>query len=150
MDTVIRGLFVYLFLLIVLRLSGKRSLSQMTTFDFVLTLILSETVQQAMIDNDNSLTNGALLVITLIGFDILLSQAKRRYPAVAKLIDSTPVVIIKEGEILKGSMDGERVSEEDILEAARENQGISRLNLIDYAVVEENGHITIIPKRRAR
>lgn len=146
MDAVIRGIVIYVFLMVVLRISGKRSLSSMNTFDFVLVLILSETVQQAMIDNDNSMTNAALLVTTLIGIDILLSYLKRRFPHLGKALDSTPVVIIKEGELLKDRMRGERVDEEDILSSAREHEGISRLDEIDYAVVEQNGSITIMPK----
>jgi uncharacterized membrane protein YcaP (DUF421 family) len=146
MDTVIRGLCVYLFLLIVLRISGKRSLSSMTPFDFVLVLILSETVQQAMIDNDSSLTNAMLLVVTLIGFDILLSILKMKIPALGRAIDSTAVVIMKQGEMERGSMKAERLDEDDILSAARAQEGISRLDQIDYAVVEQDGSITVVPK----
>lgn len=148
MDSVIRGICVYLFLLIVLRISGKRSVASMTPFDFVLVLILSETVQQAMIDNDNSITNAVLLVLTLIGFDILLSVLKGKYPALARTIDSTPVLVIKEGKLVRSSMKAERVDEDDILAAARTHQGISRMDEIDYAVVEENGDITVIPSKK--
>jgi uncharacterized membrane protein YcaP (DUF421 family) len=147
MDSVIRGLCVYLFLLVVLRISGKRSISSMTPFDFVLILILSETVQQAMIDNDNSMTNAMLLVVTLIGFDILLSILKLKIPALARAIDSTPVVIMKQGEIERSSMKAERVEEDEILSAARAQEGISRLDQIDYAVVEQDGRITVVPKQ---
>jgi uncharacterized membrane protein YcaP (DUF421 family) len=146
MDSVIRGLCVYLFLLVVLRISGKRSISSMTPFDFVLILILSETVQQAMIDNDNSMTNAMLLVVTLIGFDILLSILKLKIPALARAIDSTPVVIMKQGELERSSMKAERVEEDEILSAARAQEGISRLDQIDYAVVEQDGRITVVPK----
>jgi uncharacterized membrane protein YcaP (DUF421 family) len=146
MDSVIRGLCVYLFLLIVLRISGKRSISSMTPFDFVLVLILSETVQQAMIDDDSSLTNAMLLVVTLIGFDILLSILKMKIPALGRAIDSTPVVIMKQGEMDRSSMKAERVDEQDILSHARAQEGISRLDEIDYAIVEQDGSITIVPK----
>jgi uncharacterized membrane protein YcaP (DUF421 family) len=146
MDTVIRGLCVYLFLLLILRISGKRSLSSMTPFDFVLILILSETVQQAMIDNDSSMTNAVLLVVTLIGFDILLSILKMKIPALGRAIDSTAVVIMKQGEIERSSLKAERLDEDDILAAARAQEGISRLDQIDYAIVEQDGSITIVPK----
>jgi uncharacterized membrane protein YcaP (DUF421 family) len=148
MDSVVRGICVYLFLLLVLRISGKRSVGSMTPFDFVLVLILSETVQQAMIDNDSSMTNAILLVLTLIGFDILLSVLKRKYPALAKMIDSTPALVIKEGEMVRSTMKAERVDEDDILAAARTHQGISRMDEIDYAAVEQDGNITIVPKKK--
>ena len=73
MDSVLRGLLVYFFLLIVFRISGKRTLSQTTSFDLVLLLIISETTQQAMVDNDHSITNGFLLIMTLVGTSILLA-----------------------------------------------------------------------------
>jgi uncharacterized membrane protein YcaP (DUF421 family) len=147
MDSVIRGLCIYLFLLVVLRISGKRSLSSMTPFDFVLILILSETVQQAMIDNDNSMTNAMLLVVTLIGFDILMSILKLKIPALGRAVDSTAVVIMKQGQLERSSMKAERVEEDDILSAARAQEGISRLDQIDYAFVEQDGSITVVPKK---
>ena len=147
MDSVIRGICVYIFLLVVLRISGKRSLSSMTPFDFVLVLILSETVQQAMIDNDSSMTNAMLLVVTLIGLDILLSVLKLKIPALAKAIDSTPVLVMNEGKMQRDCMKAERVDEEDILSAARHQEGISRLDEIDYAIVEQSGDISVIPRK---
>ena len=72
MDAVTRGAAVYLLLLIIFRLSGRRTLAQMTNFDFVLLLIISEATQNAMIGEDYSVTNGALVVLTLVGLDVLL------------------------------------------------------------------------------
>lgn len=146
MDTVIRGVFIYMFLLVVFRISGKRTLASISTFDFVLVLILSETVQQGLIEADSSITNAVLLVLTLGGIDILFSELKARFPKLARLIDSTPVVVVKDGQILPRPMKKERVDEADILTAAREQQGISRLDEIAYAIVEETGHISIVPK----
>jgi uncharacterized membrane protein YcaP (DUF421 family) len=146
MDSVIRAFCVYVFLLLVLRISGKRTLSNMTPFDFVLVLILSETVQQAMIDDDNSMTNSFLLVLTLIGLDVLLSLIKEKSPRFARLMDSTPVVIMQDGELKRDRMKAERVEDDDVLSAARKQEGIGRLDEIDYAVVEQNGDITIVPK----
>ena len=147
MDTVLRALCVYAFLLVVLRISGKRTLANLTPFDFVLVLILSETVQEALIDSDRSMTNAALLVTTLIGIDVLLSWVKERFPAISRLLDSTPVVIMQDGEMKRDRMEAERVGEDDILHAARKQEGTSRLDEIDYAIVETSGDITIIPKR---
>jgi len=77
MDLVIRGLAVYLFLLLIFRVSGKRSLHNATTFDFVLLLIIAETTQQALVGDDGSVTGAFLLIIVLVGTDVLLSLAKR-------------------------------------------------------------------------
>jgi uncharacterized membrane protein YcaP (DUF421 family) len=148
MDTLIRGAVIYVFLLLVFRIAGKRSLSSMTTFDFVLVLIISETVQQALIDSDNSMTNAALLVLTLVGVDIAMSFVKERFPKLEKMLDSSPVVIIHSGDQQEYKMKKERVDEADILFAARQQEGIGRLDEIDYAVVEQSGDITVIPKKK--
>lgn len=148
MEPILRGAVVYIVLLIIFRISGKRSLSQITTFDFVLLLIISEVVQQAMIANDSSLLNAFLLVITLIGLDIVISLIKQRSPAFANLVDSVPLVLIENGKMHKDRMDKERVDEDDILQSARELQGIERLDQIKYAVLERSGGITVIPKEK--
>ena len=100
MDSVIRGLIVYFFLLLVFRLSGKRTVSQITTFDLVVLLIISETTQQAMIDGDSSMTNGLLLILTLIGADIALSFLKEWVPTLEKWMDGTPLVVVEDGRLL--------------------------------------------------
>jgi uncharacterized membrane protein YcaP (DUF421 family) len=149
MDSVIRGLIVYFFLLVIFRVAGKRALSETTTFDLVLLLIISETTQQAMIDNDHSITNGALLILTLVFADIVLSLLKQKVPALEKLIDSTPIVLVENGQPIKDRMDKTRVDESDILEAARELQGLERLDQIKYAVLERGGKITVVPMPQA-
>ena len=80
MDLVIRGIAVYLFLLLIFRVSGKRSLRNATTFDFVLLLIVAETTQQALVGDDASVTGAFLLIVVLVGTDILLSLVKRWSP----------------------------------------------------------------------
>jgi uncharacterized membrane protein YcaP (DUF421 family) len=146
MDSVLRSALVYFFLLIIFRISGKRSLSQITTFDFVLLLIISESTQQAMVGDDFSLTNAALVILTLVGLDIGLSLLKQRSPRIDKLMDSVPLILVENGVLLLDRMNKTRVSEEDILSAGRELQGLERLDQIKYAVLERSGHITVIPK----
>ena len=148
MDSVIRGLVVYFFVLIIFRIAGKRTLSQINTFDLVLTLIISETLQQALIDDDNSMTNAILLVVTLVGLDILLSVLKHRVPFVARLVDSLPLVIMRDGTLADEPMKKERVNDTDVLNAARQHHGISTMDDIDYAIMEAEGHITIVPKKK--
>ena len=147
MDSVIRALLVYLTLLLIFRLSGARTLAESTTFDFVLALIISEAVQQAMIDDDNSMTNGLLIVTTLVATNILLSLAKERWPRVERLLEGKPLMLIQRGRVHRYRMERERVDDTDILEAARELQGVSTLDEIEYAVLERNGRVTIIGKK---
>ena len=144
MNAVIRGAAVYLFLLVLFRISGQRALAQVTTFDFILLLIISEACQQALIGDDNSMTHGALVVTTLVGMNIALSLIKQRFKRVATILEDTPLVLVEEGKLLRERMNKVRVDEDDILEAARDRQGLERLDQIKYAVLERNGEITII------
>lgn len=146
MDTILRAAFVYLFLLIIFRIAGKRALGQITTFDLVLTMIISEAIQQAMIDNDNSITNAVLLVITLVGLNIGFSLLKQRSPTVDRWVEGSPLVVFDRGELLEDRMRKERIDEETILESARQDHGLRGRDEIDYAVVEPSGHISIIKK----
>ena len=147
MESVIRGLLVYLFLLIFFRISGKRTLQQTTNFEFVLLLIISETTQQAMVGQDQSMTNGFLLILTLIGASIAFSLLKQRSPAIDKWIDGVPVVLIEDGKLHQHRMGKLRVDEKDILEAARVKRGYERLDQIKYAILERDGEISVIGKQ---
>ena len=148
MESVFRGLVVYVFLLIVFRISGRRTLSEATNFDLVLLLIISETTQEAMVDNDHSITNSFLLIITLVGTSILLSLVKERFPRMEAWLDGTPLVIVQDGKCLQDRMNKMRIDEEDILSAARSSHGLERLDQVKYAVVERGGAISIVPRER--
>jgi uncharacterized membrane protein YcaP (DUF421 family) len=148
MDSVLRGVAVYFILLVILRVSGRRTLAQMTTFDFVLLLIIAETTQQALLGEDFSLINAGLLIVTLITADIGLSLLRQRWPRLDRLIEGLPLILVEDGRPIKERVDKSRVDEDDILTAARESQGIERMEQIKYAVLERNGKISIIPKQK--
>ena len=149
MESVIRAAAVYLFLLIVFRLSGQRTLAQITTFDLVLLLIISEAIQQALIGNDNSMINAALIVLTLAGLNVALSVLKQRSKLAERVLEDVPLVLVSDGRVLQERMDKVRVDTDDILEAARESHGLERLDQIKMAVLERSGEISIIPRSRS-
>lgn len=149
MELVLRGLTIYILLWILFRVSGKRTLRDLTAFDFVLLLIVSECTQQGLIGKDYSITGAATVVATLLGVDILLSLLKQRFKLLEKLVDGVPVILVQKGRPLQDRMKKERVDEADILAAARETHGIGRLDDIDYAILEVSGDVSIIPRRRA-
>jgi len=150
MNVVIRALAIYIFLLIVIRFAGKRSLAQMTTFDFILLLILSEATQQALIGSDYSLTKAFLVILTLVMAEIVLSLIKPKFPVLENWLDGTPTIIVENGKLLQDRMNWTRIDKEDILAAARESQGLERLEQIKYAVLEIGGGISIIPEPDAK
>ena len=150
MDAVLRASAIYFFLLLIFRLSGKRSIAQITTFDLILLLIISEATQQALLGQDFSLTNAFLVIVTLVGIDIGLSLLKQRSPRIEKILEDEPLIIVEDGRPLLDRMKKVRVDEEDVLIAARVLQGLERMDQIKYAVLERNGGISIIPKQESQ
>lgn len=145
MDSVLRAIGVYVILLVLLRVAGKRTLSQVTTFDFVLILIIAETTQQALIGEDYSLTNMTIIASTLVLLSLVFAYVDFYLPQVSKWVDGAPLIVVRDGEILKDRVRRELVTEEDILESARMKHGIERMDQIKYAVLEKSGDISIIP-----
>jgi uncharacterized membrane protein YcaP (DUF421 family) len=148
-ESVVRAFVTYAVLLLIFRVSGKRSLAQITAFDFILLLIISEAIQGALNENDYSLTNAVLVVTTLIGLDVALSFLKQRFRLLDRWLDDMPLVLVEDGTPLLDRMRRVRVDVDDVLAAGRELQGLERMDQIKYAVLERNGGISIIPRHAA-
>ncbi|MDE1186189.1 MAG: DUF421 domain-containing protein [Pantoea sp.] len=145
METVLRAAGIYLVLMVVFKIAGRRTLLQMTSFDLILLLIISEATQQALLGDDFSVTGAALTIITLVTIDILLGKLKTRFPSLEQMAEGGPIILVENGHLLEKRMKMAGISQEDILESARSSQGLERLDQIKYAVFEVNGHISIIP-----
>jgi uncharacterized membrane protein YcaP (DUF421 family) len=150
MDAVFRAAAIYLFLLLVFRIFGKRALSQITTFDFVMLLIIAETTQQALVGEDFSVTSCFLLVSTLLVIDRLLSYIKRHSWWFESISEGRPLIILKDGKPIEDRMEKSGVDVAEVLTAARELQGLERLEQIKFAILERGGVITIIPRESAK
>ena len=148
MESIIRGVIVYVFLLLVFRVAGKRTLAQSSPFELVLLLIISETIQQALVDSDHSITNGFLLILTLVGMSILLSVVKHHSDVASRWLDGLPVRVVRDGEWDQEVADKNRVDREEVLAAARCTQGLSRLDDVGHATVENDGRISVVPRDR--
>lgn len=146
MDAILRTIGMYLFLLLLLRLSGgKRSLAEATTMDFLLLLIVSEVTQQALTGEDFSLFNSFVIILTLFGTDILFTLLKQRSKKLDLLLDGSPLILVQDGKPLRDRMGKARLDEEDIMSAARKHMGLQRMEDIKYAVLEKDGSITVVP-----
>ena len=146
MESVLRGVVIYLFLWLVFRIAGKRTLAETSPFELVLLLIISETTNEAMVDGDHSITNAILLIITLTGMSVLLSVVKHYWPKVNHVLEGMPLPLVKDGELLKENLDKSRVDKDEILAAARMTHGIDRMDDIQDATVENDGKISVVPK----
>lgn len=149
MEAVIRAATLYFILMIIFRLTGKRTMSQATTFDMVVLLVISEAVQNFLVDQDHSFTHMLLVVLTLLGLDVVLSLVKQKSPTFEKWMDGVPVVLVEDGKLLEDRMQKSRVDTSDILEAARQTQGLERMDQIKYAILERTGGISIVPKEQS-
>jgi uncharacterized membrane protein YcaP (DUF421 family) len=147
-STVGRAGLVYVFLLAVFRVAGRRTLAQVTTFDLILVLILGDATQQALVGEEGTLATAVVAVATLVLFDIGLSQAKQRWPAVDAVVDGLPIPLVIHGRPQTAQMAAEGVTDDDILTAARERQGLARMDEVAFAVLEQSGGISVVPAPR--
>jgi len=145
METVLRAASMYLLLMVVLKIAGRRTLLEMTSFDLILLLIISEATQQALLGNDFSVTGASLTIITLIVVDILFGMLKARFPRLDMLIDGSALILVENGHLLPERARKAGISEEDIMNSARSTAGLERLDQIKFAILEKNGKISIIP-----
>ena len=145
MDAVLRAAGIYLVLLVIFKFAGRRSLSELNIFDLILLLIISEATQQALLGDDFSFTNAALVIITLVVIDVLLSRLQWRWPAFDLWMEGSPTIVVENGKALESRLRAMHMRVDDILEAAREKQGLVSLEQIKFAIIERNGKISIIP-----
>lgn len=147
MDMILRAVAIYLILVVVFKIAGRRALLQMTSFDLILLLIISEATQQGLLGNDFSVTGAALCIMTLIVMDMLFGKIKKYLPGADVMIDGTAVVLVENGVLMRKKMKMADISEDDIMVSARNNQGLTALAEIKFAILESNGHISIIPQK---
>lgn len=145
MDSVLRAAAIYIVLMILFKVAGRRSLAELTTFDLVLWMVIGEATQQALLGDDFSLTNAVLVIATLIAIDIGFSLVKQRSRWFSRLLDGGPTIVVEHGNVLHERLKRARLDESDILEAARSAQGILEINQIKFAILERNGKISVIP-----
>jgi uncharacterized membrane protein YcaP (DUF421 family) len=148
LEKILRPIIVYLFLIIGLRLSGKRELAQLNPFDFVVLLTLSNTVQNAIIGNDNSVSGGILGASTLLLVNYLVVRFLYRHNRLDELVEGRSTVIVQDGVLQKDSLRQELITLKELIEAARK-QGFASLDEVDYADLEPGGGFSFIGKRPA-
>lgn len=146
MDSVLRAAAMYVALMVLFKVAGRRSLAELTTFDFVLLMIIGEATQQALLGDDFSLTNALLVIVTLIAVDVGFSLLKQHSAWASRLIDGEPTIIVENGKLLRRRLRHARLVEADVMEAARSSQGIENIEQIKFAIIERNGKISVIPQ----
>lgn len=146
--TVFRSAGIYLFVMFAFRFAGQRTLAQITNFDLVLVLIIGDATQNVIVGDDTSLWTAGVAIATLVLLDVLIGRGKQAWPQFDTVADGLPVVIVAQGILFHERMNKQGVDLEDILAAARDRQGITRIEDVEYAVLEKSGGISIVPTNR--
>jgi uncharacterized membrane protein YcaP (DUF421 family) len=145
MDLVVRAVVVYLVVLLLTRILGRRELSQLQPFDLILLVVIGDLIQQGVTQNDNSVT-GVVLVLSTIGMMVVLtSYLSFRFGRIRRYVDGEPLVIVEDGKPIERNMRRERLTLDDVAEEARLN-GIDSLDKVKWAVLETSGQISFIKK----
>lgn len=146
-EIVLRTAVVYLVVLVLLRIAGKRELGQMSPVDLVVILVIANAVQNAMTGGDNSLIGGLIAAATLVAVNIALGRIGHRIPYLEHLFESEPTALIRDGKLVDANLRRENVERDELEMAAREH-GIEDLADVRAAYLERDGSISIIPRDR--
>jgi uncharacterized membrane protein YcaP (DUF421 family) len=144
-EKVLRAFLIYAFLIVGLRLAGKRELAQLNPFDLVVLLTISNTVQNAIIGNDNSVTGGMIGAATLLLVNHVVVRTLYKHQRVERLIEGSPAVLIEHGHVRKERLRQELITHTE-LKAAAHKQGFARLDEVDSAVLDPGGTIEFTAK----
>ncbi|KAF1723550.1 DUF421 domain-containing protein [Pseudoxanthomonas japonensis] len=143
---VLRACLVYFLLLAMIRMTGKRTMGQFTPFDMLLVVLLGNAVQNALLGQDTSVGGGLLLAATLIALNWIVGLASARSPKVERWVEGSPVLLAREGQVYRDVLRRELISHEDLEKAMRE-AGCLDVADIQLAVLENNGHITVVTRQ---
>ncbi len=139
------GGLAYIALVLLLRISGKRTLSKMNAFDMVITIALGSTLATVILSKSVALVEGVLAFALLIFLQFAVTWASVRSSKVQQLVKDEPKLLVYEGKFLRGAMEAERVTESEVQAAARE-QGIADMGTVGAAVLETDGTVSIMPR----
>lgn len=146
LDIVLRTASVFVFILLAIRFTGKKEISQLSITDFVLIILVSNAVQNAMVGPDTSLFGGLIAALVLFALDYLIKLITYRSKRFKKLVEGDPVVLVYKGKKMERNLRSEKISDDELAAAARAH-GVIGIEHIEIAVLETNGTISIIERK---
>jgi uncharacterized membrane protein YcaP (DUF421 family) len=147
-EVILRVAIIYLFLVVVLRISGKREVGQMSILELIVVLLISDAVQNSMVGDNTTVWAGPVAVLTLLGLDYALAWLTRRSKKVRQAIEGEPRLLVRDGRLLRKALREEKLSVDEVETAVRAH-GLARIDDVQEAVLETDGSISIIPKPEA-
>jgi uncharacterized membrane protein YcaP (DUF421 family) len=145
-ELVVRSVVVYAFLIVLLRVTGKRQVGQLAPFDLVLLLVLSNAVQNSMNAGDNSLIGGLIAASTLIALNYIVAMLTYRSKRIEALVEGRPQLLIHNGRLIASALNDARMTHHE-LNAALRQAGCTCVEEVHYAVLENNGSVSVVPKK---
>ena len=145
MDIALRALFLYAFVVFVMRVIGRRELSSLSAVDLVLLIVLGDAIQQGLTQDDYSVTGAVIAVSTICAVQVGSSYLGFRSKRARKVIEGQPIVVIQDGKVLDGNLKRERLTEDEIAEEMRMQQ-IGSFEEVQWAILETNGQISFVKK----
>jgi uncharacterized membrane protein YcaP (DUF421 family) len=146
MDVVLRGIALYVVVVFVMRVIGRRELSSMTPFDLVLMIILGDAIQQGLTQDDYSVTGAILAVATIATLQVFTSYLSFRSRRARKILEGEPIVVIDRGQIVEHNLKRERMTADEVAEEMRQQQ-IASIDQVEWGILEANGSISFIQKQ---
>lgn len=141
-ELVVRGLVVYVFLIVLLRLTGKRQIGQLSPFDLVLLLILSNAVQNSMNAGDNSLVGGLISATTLVAVNYLVGFITFKNKKLEEVIEGRPQVLIHDGKLFEEVLNGSQITQMELNSTLRQS-GYFEIKDVKLAILENNGRVSV-------
>jgi uncharacterized membrane protein YcaP (DUF421 family) len=145
MDLVLRATIAFFFIFLLTRIVGRRELSSLEPFDLILLIVMGDLVQQGITQSDYSVTGLILAAGTISLLTVAVSYVSFRFPRTRPLLEGQPLVVIQDGEVLEKNLRRERLTREELAEAARLQQ-ISSLEDVSWAILEKSGQLSFIKK----
>ena len=145
-EKIVRPILVYLFLIVILRVGGRRELAQMNAFDLVVLLMLANAVQNAIIGDDNSLVGGMVGGATLVLVNLGVNWYLYRHPSVERRVEGEPTLLVKDGRLLHDNLRHELITEEELLSVIH-RQGVDRFEACAEVILETSGTISVLERQ---
>jgi len=136
-------LVIYLFIVIAIRLFGKKELAQLSVVDMVFILLISNAVQNAMVGPDSTLSGGLVAATTLFLVNYVLKYLQYRFPKFGKIVEGDATMLIYKGKILQSHLKMAKITEDELLQAVREH-GVASVKEVDLAIMEVDGNISVL------
>jgi uncharacterized membrane protein YcaP (DUF421 family) len=145
MGAILRGVFGYCFLVLIVRTAGRRPGKQITPYEFVFIFFIGGVTLTPMVANDRSVTNGVCTIAAIAMTHFVFAWLKQRSALFGRIMDGTPLMLLKDGRWQADTLRRMNLADDDVMAMARD-QGLHRLDQIQYAILERNGEISIVPK----